>query len=215
VAGLVSALALVLLSNTAIAANTDGYAPSPSASTPTLTWLARASMPTGRRYLGVVRAENGMIYAIGGTTESFTVLATVEAYDPKTNVWSTKASMPTARYNFALAAARNGKIYAVGGDTYYCCGYTAAVEEYNPATDQWTTRASLPYAIGGQTSSGGSMATVESYDLATNAWRSETSLPTGLDGLGAATARNGGIYVIGGNTSSGVLTTNEVGLIRP
>jgi hypothetical protein len=57
--------------------------------------------------LGVAVAQNGMIYAIGGRTNSGGLinLATVEEYNPTTNTWATRTSMPTARTGLGVTLA--------------------------------------------------------------------------------------------------------------
>lgn len=170
----------------------------------TNTWISRAPLSGARRYLaaGVV---NGIIYAVGGETVSggvSTTVATVEAYDPATNVWTTKTPMLTAR-SFHGVGVVNGILYAVGGDTL------GTVEAYDPSTNTWTAKASQPtggngalavavaddvlYAIGG--SAAGS-ATVQ-YDVARDAWSIKTGMPTSRSEL-AAVAINGTIYAVGG-----------------
>lgn len=103
------------------------------------TWTSRTSMPTARGGLGVAKADNGKIYAIGGFTSEpdFVTLATVEEYDPATDTWTTKNSMPTPRFHLSVVAD-NGKIYAIGG-TNRTGDIFDVVEEYDPLTDTWTS----------------------------------------------------------------------------
>src|SRR2546430_17672907 len=44
-------------------------------------------------------AINGKLYAVGGESNipTPTIVGSVEAYDPVTDLWTTKAAMPTAR----------------------------------------------------------------------------------------------------------------------
>ena len=65
-------------------------------------------MPTARWSLatGVV---NGIIYAIGGVSSSG-IVATVEAYNPRTDTWTQKADMPTARGWLSVSVV-NDKIW--------------------------------------------------------------------------------------------------------
>ncbi len=191
-------------------------------------WATKANMPTARLGLGVATASNGKIYAIGGYDNSNNhFLATVEEYDPATNIWKPKANMPTARYSLGVTTTSNGKIYAIGGnntgDKY---GHLATVQEYDPATDIWTTKASMPtlrselgvtttsngkiYAIGGN--NGNSLATVEEYNPITDTWTAKANMPTARSGLAVITASNGRIYAIGGynnNISNSILSTVE------
>ena len=167
------------------------------------TWVAKAPMPTGRVYLGVAAANNGRIYAIGGSGGE----NVVEEYDPLTNNWVAKAPMPTSRIYLGVAADSYGKIYAIGG---LYGGYLNVVEEYEPLTDTWVTKATMPtgraelgvaaasngriYTIGGL----GGENVVEEYDPQTDTWTTKAPMPAGRVCLGVAAASNGKIYAIGG-----------------
>ena len=74
-------------------------------------------MPTPRWYLGAGVA-NGLLYAVGGhmviSEYEIDVLATVEAYDPKTNTWATVPPMPTPRHELAVAVVGD-TLHALGG----------------------------------------------------------------------------------------------------
>jgi hypothetical protein len=81
-------------SNTVI--DTAVATPTPTA-TPSqvrIAWQTRASMPTARDYPGVA-ASGGKVYAIGGYDGG--PLATVEMYDPATNLWATETDLPTRK----------------------------------------------------------------------------------------------------------------------
>jgi Kelch motif len=69
-------------------------------------------MPTCRKYFASATLK-GRIYAIGGHCGAY--LASVDAYDPETNIWTSKAPMLTQREGLAVGAVR-GVLYAVGGD---------------------------------------------------------------------------------------------------
>src|SRR5262249_12590832 len=155
----------------------------------TNSWSTGAPMPTARTGL-VAAAVNGKVYAIGGLVNgplftgaptvcsiyyyvcyTFTMLNTLEIYDPVTNTWTAGAPMPTARGNLA-AAVVNGKIYAIGGSGTYT--------DFQAGTNVVATFDAL--------------ATVEAYDPATDTW---SSAPLGPGGTGlAAAAVNGKIYAI-------------------
>ncbi|MCL5958072.1 MAG: PKD domain-containing protein [Chloroflexi bacterium] len=190
------------------------------ASSGSLSWAARANMPTERAYLGVALADNGKIYAIGGQNNAG-ILATVEEYDPATDTWRTRTSMPTARRHVGVAAS-SGKVYAIGGESG--TEFTK-VEEYDPVTDTWTARRSMPtprhafglvtadngkiYAIGGYSHLvGGFLAVVEEYDPRTDTWTTRTSMPTARQALGVA-AGNGKIYAIGGASNRDLNVVEE------
>ncbi len=74
----------------------DAYNPTTNA------WTTVAPLPTARGALAVV-ADNGLIYAIGGSSNiggsslGPNAISEVDAYNPATNTWSTVAPLPTAR----------------------------------------------------------------------------------------------------------------------
>jgi N-acetylneuraminic acid mutarotase len=91
--------------------------------------------------------------------------------------------------------------------------------ELAAASNQWITRANLPsieryglttavvpnaagqsvlYAIGGATTTGGSLSKVQAYNVATNTWSYKASLPRPLYWTNGAGVINGKIYVSGG-----------------
>ena len=122
---------------------------------------------------------NGALYAVGGfNTSVFSVLNTVEAYNPATNTWTADIPMPTARSALA-AAVINGTLYTVGGNNQGLA-FLDTVEAYDPATNTWTTKAPMPvtrsfltagvvngtlYAVGGSngSASGNPFNTVEAF----------------------------------------------------
>ncbi len=186
-------------------------------------WTQVANMPTPRAELAAAVVE-GRIYTIGGYNYSyppskFQILATVEEYNPTTNIWTRRADMLTARYALA-AAVVDGRIYTIGG-VNESGDHVATVDEYNPVTDTWRSRADMPtprqnlvavavdgriYAIGGWNGwdENSCFATVEMYDPTTNMWTRRTDMPTARFGLTAAVV-NGYIYILGGGFRKGVI----------
>ena len=96
-------------------------------------WTKKADMPTTRTGFST-SVVNGIIYAIGGSSDGRRTLSTVEAYDPATDIWTEKADMPTPRWGLSTSVV-NGKIYAIGGAGGPSL---STVEAYDPATDTWT-----------------------------------------------------------------------------
>jgi N-acetylneuraminic acid mutarotase len=162
-------------------------------------------MPTGRDRFALAVAGS-KLYAIGGSSFDG-ALATVEEYDPSSDMWTTKTNMPTPRFNIGAATAPSGKIYVFGS--------WSEVEEYDPTSNTWAIKASMPtprfgpgvavapngkiYVIGGG-SWPNAYSTVEEYNPATNTWSTKASMPTARYNLGVATAANGKIYAVGGFT---------------
>ena len=191
---------------------TSVYAMQAAANT-TISWSAKAPMPTARTWISAA-AYGGKIFAFGGLT-STTKLTTVERYDPASNTWDSRAAMPTAR-DATSAVTLEGKIYIIGG-VNASNQLQNVVEVYDPANDTWSTAASMPtarsrlaavagpdgkiYAIGGSTTSTldltGYSSVVEVYDPTTNSWSTAAPMNTPRVGLAAA-ASGGKIYVFGG-----------------
>ena len=147
---------------------------------------------------------NGQVFVFGGNasvTPDTTIesLASVEAYDPVSNLWSERAPLTTARAFFGLAVPNN-LVYVVGG-TVAKGSCLCSVERYDPATDAWEVLPSLPrarshckavavdnllYVVIGDSPRSGRVAAfydVDCFDPATNAWR-----PARLEGVRSLTA---------------------------
>ncbi len=189
---------------------------------PIATWVARATMLTGRFNMGVTVGSNGLIYAMGGEPLGSSAETTNEAYDPSSNQWTVKAPMPAPHFDYGAVAANDGQIYAFGGETQ-----TAEMDVYDPIADSWTVGTSLPAvhskfgsALGSDGNiyvftglqDGSPVATTLAYNPTTKAWTTRASVPTIRVDPQAVAAPNGLIYVIGGSTTSGggdYLTTVE------
>jgi len=187
----------------------------------TNSWTTLAGMPEPRCHLAVA-ALNGLVYALGGETNSGFFFTTVDVYNPATNTWSTAAPMPTGRLDLA-AVAVNGNLYAVGGGNP-SLGCLSTLEAYNPLTNSWTTKAPMPtgrtglrvgvlngliYAVGGSNCSSTVLSTVEIYDPATDTWTTGTPMPTARVNLGVDVL-NGVLYAVGGYNGTAVTAANEV-----
>ncbi|MHB8419182.1 MAG: hypothetical protein ACYDCL_13990 [Myxococcales bacterium] len=74
-----------------------------------------ALLPTARDSMAVAAGPDGRIYAMGGYLYATTVtVATVEIFDPRTNLWSTGPSLPTP-VELAGAVADDGGVFVMGG----------------------------------------------------------------------------------------------------
>ena len=83
----------------------------------------------GTARLGAAGAVfNGKLYVFGGWNGTQN-LASVEVYDPATNVWTTLASMPTPR-QLSAAGVVAGIVYIAGG--YSATSPLAILEAYTP-----------------------------------------------------------------------------------
>jgi hypothetical protein len=185
-----------------------------------------APLPTARSRLGAATGPDGRIYAVGGY-DGRNYLATVEAYDPRTNSWTPLAGMPTARGALGVATGGDGRIYAVGGWLGSDAATYNVVEAYDPVANTWATVAPVSaarrglatvngpdgqiYAIGGceGTALGGADDLVEAYSLSRNRWTVVTHMPTARTRLAAATGPDQRIYAIGGLSNKYRLSSVE------
>ena len=111
------------------------------------TWAKRADMPTRRDDVkaAVVRDT---IYVLGGAGWPRVgwgpVLATIEAYHPKTNRWQKKSDMPNLVAGFSTVGVDN-KIYLIGGHGGVAFEeYLKRVEVYDPETERWDESPPMP-----------------------------------------------------------------------
>ena len=78
------------------------------------TGVAKASMPTGRRALGVAVLDGRALVMGGEVAPDGTAFAANEEYDPLTDTWRQLAPMKTPRHGIA-GAAIGDTVYAAGG----------------------------------------------------------------------------------------------------
>lgn len=180
-----------------------------------------ASLSTTRVAASSAVGKDGTVYVIGGYGDKGN-LASVEAYDPATNLWSLRASLPKSRFFGAAHAGVDGKILYFGGLTS-TTGYTKDINVYDPASDSWSklgdmnyqrstiTTAAAPdgkiYFIGGaapddpeidRPDASGCSTLVESYDPATQQWKQYKRLAKPICDAAAAAGADGKIYLTGG-----------------
>ena len=113
-------------------------------------WTEREPAPHPH-HRGAVGVINGKIYLVGGMTKTLLndvtyqydpePVATLDVYDPATNVWTTRRSIPTARWG-AAGGVIDGKLYVAGGmgtdgDVF------STMEMYDPASNTWAARAKM------------------------------------------------------------------------
>ena len=200
------------------------------------TWTQKADMPTPRKTRTCV--VDGKIYAIGGLAVGPMVkkqgqLATVEVYDPTTDIWVTASRMNHARYWAALSVV-NGEIYATGGTGPSASRsksdpYLSSVEVFNPKTNQWRERTEMFTRKAGHSADlingkiyviGGSVwedreykyhSTIEIYDPGTDRWTEARDMLVGKSGH-TTEIIDGQIYIFGGDSkvAEGPLTSVEV-----
>ncbi|XP_062843640.1 kelch-like protein 40a [Trichomycterus rosablanca] len=103
-------------------------------------WGESDSLPYSVYGHGTV-SHKGLIYVLGGKTESKMCLRRVCVYDPKKFEWRDLAPMKTARSLFGVAVHKN-KIYVLTGVTDD--GLTSKAEVYDIATNTWSEFVEFP-----------------------------------------------------------------------
>ena len=107
------------------------------------TWSSPDSLTTARMYHTATLLPTGKVLVVGGTSDSFSTLASAELYDPATGTWSPTGSLTTVRGFHTATLLDTGKVLVVGGDTGTGSGVLASAELYDPATRTWSATGSL------------------------------------------------------------------------
>jgi hypothetical protein len=104
-------------------------------------WRSAAPLKVAREHESVVAFE-GRVYAIAGRRGTMsTNLASVEIYDPKTNVWTDGPPLPRATGGCA-AVVHQGKIYVLGGEAPDVA--SDELDAMDPKTMTWSVVARTP-----------------------------------------------------------------------
>ncbi|MGH2912378.1 MAG: kelch repeat-containing protein, partial [Solirubrobacteraceae bacterium] len=125
------------------------------------TWERTAVPKHPRQDATTVLLANGNVLSIGGFTYEnlfppvhtiYTVLATVEEYDPNTNEWTELTTMNEVRSQETATLMPNGQVLVTGGVNRFQNGggwasYAVnSTEIYDPATNTWTVLAPMALA---------------------------------------------------------------------
>lgn len=120
-------------------------------------WTRVASPKLLRYGATATLLPDGDVLVIGGShsepapfpvDHTYTLLGSVEEFDPATNTWRSLASMGHGRTNEAATLMANGEVFVAGG-TYEVGSFVQNTEwdslryteSYDPATNRWTARA--------------------------------------------------------------------------
>ncbi|XP_011186847.1 kelch-like protein diablo isoform X1 [Zeugodacus cucurbitae] len=95
-------------------------------------WSNMARLLDTREGLCVAQLDD-VIYAIGGVSQRYEKLKSVERYDPSIGKWEDVPPMRTPRVG-ATAVALHGKIYVIGGSFK---SYQNSMECYDPQINRW------------------------------------------------------------------------------
>ncbi|XP_055329932.1 kelch-like protein 17 [Paramacrobiotus metropolitanus] len=102
------------------------------------------------RQAGALASLNGRVYAAGGFDPfaygGVKALASVDAYDPRSDSWSAVAALPIGLMGLAMVACK-GRLYVFGGEDTE--DVSNAVFAYDPAANTWTRLADMPTARSG------------------------------------------------------------------
>jgi N-acetylneuraminic acid mutarotase len=163
-------------------------------------WTFGAEMPTPRRRLGVTRAPDGRIFAIGGETTSNIQSAVVEIYDPVSNAWSTGPSLPATLSWSGAATGYDGKIYVLSASTnnYVFNATNNSWSSLAPAPEGTTRTAFTLVPIGHKIAVVGGADSLVLYDIDTNTWSSGPAYPEVRSAPAAAVDSTGALLMLGG-----------------
>ncbi len=183
---------------------------------PSPSWKTKTGMPTARGQAAVVASDDGLIYVLGGFTGSDPPNATVEAYDPLTDMWTMKGPIPTATRGAAVANGLDGLIYLIGGANGTI--YLPTVQAYNTTSRTWSQKAAIPtatwvagaatgddgkfYVVGGEAPEDYYCNKTQIYDPSTDSWTQGADMPTGRSMLGLVKGSDGLLYAMGGYNGS-------------
>jgi N-acetylneuraminic acid mutarotase len=187
-------------------------------------WMTKSPAPSDRGMVGLGQVQIGSIlYSVGGASDSYIPLGTLESYDMATDTWTTLAPMNTPRYGHGVAA-EGGLIYAFGSSNM-----DSSAESYHPMSNTWTYIAPMPvpqgynfgaslngkvYSFGGQLSPYSNHC--YEYDPVSNTWTRKADLPaTRKMAAAVGDPISGKIYVFGGvvggvNPSASVIAYDPI-----
>jgi len=114
-------------------------------------WSQRTAM-SERRGMGQACVIKGKVWVFGGCHTFGTGLATVEIFDPTTNVWTAGPNMPEGLYDFGVAVWRDSLAFVLGGGSWHpSMPPTKTVRLFDAATGTWypaTPPTPLPEPLG-------------------------------------------------------------------
>ncbi len=184
-------------------------------------WERVSSMPQRRSYIAAAELAGQIVAAGGMVGETGRPLATVTAYDPRTDTWRTLPPLPEPT-RAAAAATFRGRVVVAGGTT--AAGNVPTVLALDLRAGGWEALPSLPaarynhelvaaagklWAIGG-IDDGRERRDV--FVLERGRWRRGPSLPRATHAFGAVAFR-GEVWVVGGRRGEDVL--REVWILDP
>ncbi|XP_056130916.1 kelch domain-containing protein 8B-like [Lampris incognitus] len=165
--------------------------------------------------------HDGLLYVMGGCSETGVPLDSAEVLDIESQTWSQLPPLLSARAG-ASAVVLRGQVLVLGGMDHQQTPM-ASVEVYNADEGKWETRASLGqpsmgvtalekdgkvYALGGMGTDTTPQALVRVYEAEMDQWQPLTSMPTPRYGA-TPFLRGNKIYVMGGRQGKMPVTALE------
>ena len=155
---------------------------------------------------------DGKVLIAGGFAGDENTFASVEIFDPATNMFSPAGEMSAARAGHSATLLPNGKVLIAGG---YNGSYLTTAELYDPATHAFTPAGTMATARSGHMAmllrsgkvllAGGTgvgwtfLAGAELYDPATNTFTATGSMTTARESHTMTLLGNGKVLVTGGH----------------
>ena len=110
----------------------------------TNSWAPAPPMRSARESLGAA-VLGGKVYAVGGSPDGgYSLLPSVEVFDPATQRWSAAANLTTGRSAHGVGVIGE-QIYAVAGIAGYL-GVGNTMDIYDASTDSWRAGPKLQHA---------------------------------------------------------------------
>lgn len=103
-------------------------------------WQTTGPMSNLRAHHTATLLPDGRVLVAGGLDpldESFTILTSVEVFDPATNTWQAGAALPTPRQYQTATLLPHGEVLLIGGEDR--SGLLTSAGLYDPVTDRWRT----------------------------------------------------------------------------
>jgi N-acetylneuraminic acid mutarotase len=182
----------------------------------TKAWSGRAAMPTAR-FSTVAVFENNIIYVMGVAVSSSDFVATVESYNPATNIWTEEAPLLGSKLSPAAGVQgtlKTGYTIVVADGATQPGQITGDTEGYDTATNTWAELAADPtsrvcpcsgsigaklYDVGGYLNNAGAASAVnESFQLSKNKWTTTLAPMPQATMLAASAVYKGQLYCFGG-----------------
>ena len=191
-------------------------------------WSAATSMVEPRSGQTASLLEDGRVLVAGGETVGLlgpSVSASLEIFDPTTNVFVTAGILSTARKGHAAALLADGRVLIAGGSDG--AGTLDSVDIYDPATElvsqgpnlmspriglSATTLLDGSVLIAGGSNGTGDLASAERYDVAAGAFSpvtSELATPR-REHLAFLLPHNNNVLIVGGTSAGAAQASSEL-----